>query len=332
MSDPSPSEPQDERVENGSTTVPTRIPQLTQMPPTNTAVHLRFSPPGKWNIEWQSRRQWSILGFTWTNSGECARPGLEERPDRLAFNDVSNFNATIDTTHTIETSWFQHTIATHWFSSQKIKVAVASLRVYHGNHLVLGIMNRRTGLPREIAIDDIDNDIDSLKSPSYSKSSRVHFFAAIRKGTKTLRPWWRRVLSLKSVSGFSVYECLPKQGYHVAVEIDDRTKAVLGELYREYVHSQHVPEKLALVQGWRWLNWTQETFNRGDTNDDEHCLALELILKWSVSKICIYGLTPVIFSLAIGFWFQYSQAGDHLAIVQTAWAISSFVIGASSSE
>ncbi|KAG7284298.1 hypothetical protein NEMBOFW57_010667 [Staphylotrichum longicolle] len=59
------------------------------------------------------------------------------------------------------------------------------------------------------------------------------------------------------------------------------------------------------------------------------CLALSLVIKWSITKIAIYGFTPILLSLAIGFWFQYSQEGDRVAVVQTAWTISSFIIGAS---
>jgi hypothetical protein len=52
-------------------------------------------------------------------------------------------------------------------------------------------------------------------------------------------------------------------------------------------------------------------------------------VKWSAAKIAIYGLTPILVSLAVGFWFQYSQEGDRIAVVQTAWTISSYIIGAS---
>ncbi len=325
MPDPPLTEPQGDHVEPNPA-IRTPSPEHIHPLAMEDTTPLRFSAPEKWDIEWQKHRTWSILGLTWADSGECARAGLEESPDRSAYEPPSNQGWSVGIT--------QRTTAANCFSSrERIEVTVNSQRLYKRGHLVLGIMNKRTGLPRETAIDNIDSCTDSLNSGfKRFRLPRLSFFAAIRKGTRHLRPWWRRVFSLKSVSGFSVYECLPKQSYHVAVEIDDRTKAVLADFYREYVHSRSVPEELAALQGWRWSNWIQETFNRGDAEDGAPCLTLELVLKWSVSKICIYGLTPVVFSLVIGFWFQYSQTGDQLAVVQTAWTISSYIIGASSGE
>lgn len=183
-------------------------------------------------------------------------------------------------------------------------------RRYAHNHIVIGIMDKWTGVPRERLIEGI---------------AHQHLFQAIRLASRQLRPWWKRVLSLKSIQGFAVYQCHPVHAYHEAVDLDRQTELLLTELFHDYTRRNTLSEL-------RWLPWIQQRFNHGDREPGKPCYALQLILRWSIAKIAVYGVTPIILSLAVGFWFQYAQEGDRIAIVQTAWTISSFIIGGASGE
>lgn len=148
-------------------------------------------------------------------------------------------------------------------------------------------------------------------------------FRSIRRASKKLRPWWIRALSLKRIQGFAVYQCYPEHGYHSTVDLDDRTQLVLTELYHDYTRRNILSEL-------QWLPWLQQHFNQGDSTPDKPRLALQLVLRWDSTKIGLYGLNAILLSLAIGFWFQYRQEGDRIAVVQTAWTIAGFIIGAAS--
>ncbi|CAM1503176.1 Fc.00g079520.m01.CDS01 [Cosmosporella sp. VM-42] len=202
------------------------------------------------------------------------------------------------------------------------------MNVYELAHVVIGVISKKTGEAHEVVVDNI---------------KREDLFNEIREAVRILRPWWKRFISLKSVQGFSLYRCFPESGHHEAIELDDMAKSVLYELWHEYNRSKK-------DHGGRWLAWAQENLNQGDfkaaddaspllvnrdsdsQNDNINeamCLTLFLVIRWSATKIAIYGLSPILLSLAIGFWFQYTQEGDRIAVVQTAWTISSFIIGAS---
>ncbi|OCL10862.1 hypothetical protein AOQ84DRAFT_336800 [Glonium stellatum] len=152
-------------------------------------------------------------------------------------------------------------------------------RRYVRNHIVVGIMDKRTGVPRERLVEDILNG---------------QLFESIRRISRQLRPWWRRMLSLKSIQGFAIYECLPDHAYHRSIELGHRTEPILTEFYHDYSRRNVLAEL-------RWLPWIQEHFNQGDSNPDKRCYALQLVLRWSITKITVYGLTPMLLSLAIGF-------------------------------
>lgn len=51
--------------------------------------------------------------------------------------------------------------------------------------------------------------------------------------------------------------------------------------------------------------------------------------NWSTPKIIFWGSLPILLSLAIGFWYMCKPRDpceDHIAIVQTAWGIASYII------
>ncbi|KAL9572289.1 hypothetical protein ACKAV7_003490 [Fusarium commune] len=57
---------------------------------------------------------------------------------------------------------------------------------------------------------------------------------------------------------------------------------------------------------------------------------LELVLDWSVTRISIVVLVPVLLSLAIGIWLN-SKAWTDLATIQTAWGTASYIVTAGAS-
>ncbi|KAH0550927.1 hypothetical protein GP486_007707, partial [Trichoglossum hirsutum] len=181
-------------------------------------------------------------------------------------------------------------------------------RNFRGIYVVVGIMNKKTGIPKERFIK------------KDARGAKTDLFERIRWAHKSMRPWWRRILSLKAVSGFSMYECHPKSGYHTPVELDQRTKWTLSRFYGEYNTDPKDEDD-------HWEEWIIEHFNLRHKTPERGKYALELVLGWSVTKIVLYGSTPILLSLAIGFWYTARVGGDNRnAIIQTAWTISAYIL------
>ncbi|KAI0450478.1 hypothetical protein F5B21DRAFT_427493 [Xylaria acuta] len=290
----------------------------------DTRNTLSLPPPrDRWRRKHTSKTTIHFLSYSWARKSElslCERAGLKDDDRRGKYKVLLN----VDTTLFSNTSPFPTNFLGDWFPFRLEYEAADNeytdeLRSYKRPYIVVGIMNKKTGVPREILAHKI---------------RKWRLFTEIRRAAQSLRPWWVRLFSLKAIWGFGIYECLPDHGYHIPLEMDHQTEAAIRELYRAYNNSRLVADR-----NDRWLNWVQEHFNAGDVildpeepdniNTKKPRLALELILTWSVLKIALYGLTPILLSLAIGFWFQYTQDGDRIAVVQTAWTISSYIIGAS---
>jgi hypothetical protein len=122
-------------------------------------------------------------------------------------------------------------------------------------------------------------------------------FKQIRAGARAVRPLYRRIFSLKHISGFSMYKCNSVKGYHIIVEIDHQTEVILSELFRDFQSGE--PD-----YGDRWLNWIQQEFNMSHENPADGKYALELVLRWSPPKVVMYGTVSIIFSFVIGFWYM----------------------------
>jgi hypothetical protein len=146
-------------------------------------------------------------------------------------------------------------------------------------------------------------------------------FKEIGRAHRHLRNPIRRIMSLKEASGFSIYECDPKQGYHKQVEVDAETERALIELWRNYRSHN-------LDYGGRWLMWIHHNFNNGSKNPEHGKLTLEFKLRWSVTKVVFWGVVPVLLSLAIGFWYMYKDHGeiDDVAVAEAAWVIASYIV------
>jgi hypothetical protein len=84
-----------------------------------------------------------------------------------------------------------------------------------------------------------------------------------------------------------------------------------------------------------WALWTHESLNYASLHPQrcplEHALSLEVVLGWSIFRITLVVLSPVVLSLVLGLWFQ-SRAHTDLATLQTAWGIASYVATAGGCE
>ncbi|KAL4981685.1 hypothetical protein BDW68DRAFT_172024 [Aspergillus falconensis] len=184
-------------------------------------------------------------------------------------------------------------------------------------YIAVGILNWRTGVPRERVVIVQDSNVEVDPEP---------LFAKIRAATWKIWPLYKRLFSLKTIAGFSLYHCDPDLGYHSSVEIDEQTRLTLLEFYQDY---QNIEQDFH----GRWRKWTHHHLNGDSFDPREGPYTLQLVLRWSIQKIIIYGLLPVLSSLVIGFGYMESKLldaedlGSRLAVIQTAWGISSYVVG-----
>jgi hypothetical protein len=199
-------------------------------------------------------------------------------------------------------------------------------------YIVVGVVGKDESVPKEVILP---------------VKEREDLFKQLRKAKRQLRSMPRRLLSLKHVGGFGIYECHPKEGYHSFPKISDATKQTLAEFYKDMMSGEPDYED-------RWLKWFQLHFNNInlENGDDsmkafiarEHSLrvdpedgryALQFVLQWSTPKFIFWGFLPIVLSLVIGFWYMYKPrdpSQDAIAIIQTAWGIASYIITAAACE
>ncbi|SPQ20753.1 889a13fa-8c2d-4da2-ab25-aa8d7116cce4 [Thermothielavioides terrestris] len=146
--------------------------------------------------------------------------------------------------------------------------------VYKRAHVVVGEMS--AGEPREIWS---------------TGSAQEALFGKVRRVARELWPWWKRLLSLKSIQGFALYRCYLENESHEAGELDDEAGAVLYELWHDYNHMKKdgggrgclgTTTQNAIISAT-----AEESRVNGGQADKAPCLALSLCVKWSVQKIAI---------------------------------------------
>ena len=174
-------------------------------------------------------------------------------------------------------------------------------------YLVFGLLSTSTSIPKEEMIH--------IKLPH-------RLFEEFHKAASKLRPWPIRILSLKSVSGFAIYECT-EQGVHRRVRVDQSTQDILAEMFRAYNSGRRDTDS-------RWIYFVHKELNKMQSNPRLGKHSLQLVLSWSALKLVVWGSTPILLSLFIGFWYMFSShpGEDPVAIVQTAWGISSYIVTA----
>lgn len=185
-------------------------------------------------------------------------------------------------------------------------------------YLVVGFLPTGSVMPKETLV--------RIKSPS-------RLFKELRKAARGLRPWYIRLLSLKSETGFALYECTT-QGYHQRIQVDESSHSLLAEMFGEY----NTPQQSLLWLGKRynrdaygkWLTLVHKELNDSDADPRLGKYSLQILLNWSAFKLAVWGSIPILLSLIIGFWYTYKhhEGEDYVAIVQTAWGIASYIVTA----
>lgn len=87
---------------------------------------------------------------------------------------------------------------------------------------------------------------------------------------------------------------------------------------------------LAVETEQKMAFFVHKELNNLESNPRLETYSLQLVLSWSALKIVIWGSTPILLSLVIRFLYMFkSHPGeDPVAIVQTAWGISSYIVTA----
>lgn len=173
-------------------------------------------------------------------------------------------------------------------------------------YIIVGKIGKNDSLPRELLF--------WVKTP-------MDLPRQIASAEKQLRSPARRLLSLKRVGAFSLYQCHPGKSYHSAPEISNETKRYLAEMYRDY--------RTGLIgRNPRWLDWIHENFNNSSNNPTVGTYSLQLVLQWSPARLIIWSIVPIVLSLAVGLGYMLKThpGEDYVAVVQTAWTIASYIV------
>lgn len=117
-------------------------------------------------------------------------------------------------------------------------------------------------------------------------------------------------------------QCDADTGAHRRVNLDDNGIGDL-QLFMSTYRKWHVPRHISLA----WSDWIHCTLNNKRLDILEGEYGLELVLDWSVTRISIVVLVPVLLSLAIGIWLN-AKAWTDLATIQTAWGTASYIVTA----
>ncbi len=179
-------------------------------------------------------------------------------------------------------------------------------------YVMVGLFNPETGTVKERLV---------------GIRGRKDLFKSIHKGANYLRPFFLRILSLKEIGGFSLYRCHPTEGYHTTVDLDSRTSLVLLQLFQEYSSSRYDFSA-------RWKDWVFENLNCKSCNPVRGRYGLQLVLRWSTTKIVLYTSAPILLSLAVGLWYTlgHHAGADAYVVTQTAWTIASYIVTTAGGE
>ncbi|KAI1082168.1 hypothetical protein F5B20DRAFT_587827 [Whalleya microplaca] len=170
--------------------------------------------------------------------------------------------------------------------------------------VVIGIFSLLTGIPLEHLV--------VISKPN-------HLFRDLWWGIMRLRGI-EALVSLKDAKGFAVYKCEPFTPSHKRLKLDQSGKEYMAQLFQAY-HSWS-PERKVVEP---WMNWIDTALNHGSKDPKSgEMLSIELILGWSVLRISVAVLTPVLLSLAIGLWLNSSDWTD-TETIQTAWGVASYI-------
>ncbi|KAI1173951.1 hypothetical protein F4777DRAFT_556048 [Nemania sp. FL0916] len=153
-------------------------------------------------------------------------------------------------------------------------------------------------------------------------SNPEDIFRKLRWASYRLRGIQGMLFSLTHVRGFRVYKCNPEKGTHERIELGNDQVADLQLLFHMF-QKWHVSGPTARM----WANWIHGFLNDQSIYVDKGAYSLELVLGWSIMRISVVVLLPVLLSLAIGIYINAKNWSD-LATIQTAWGTASYVVTA----
>ncbi|KAI3317424.1 hypothetical protein HD806DRAFT_515017 [Xylariaceae sp. AK1471] len=170
--------------------------------------------------------------------------------------------------------------------------------------VVIGIFSPLTGIPHERLV--------VISKPK-------HLFRDLWWGIMRLRGI-EAFVSLKDVKGFAVYKCEPFTPSHSREKLNQSGKEYMAQLFQAY-HSWTPEHKVVEA----WMEWIDTALNHKSKDPKAgDMLSIELILGWSVFRISIAILIPVLLSLGIGLWLNSSDWADN-GTIQTAWGVASYI-------
>lgn len=173
-------------------------------------------------------------------------------------------------------------------------------------YIVMGSVNSATGRVRE----SIANT-----------GSKNSLFKAMREAIREVRPFYLRVFSLKTIGAFGLYSCNHTTGAHIPIEISAQTRDTLLELFRDFsAHRQDY--------GGRWRHWVHAHLNANSRRERDGVFSLQVMMKWSITRIVVLTTSPVILSLVVGLWYMQKPGSDPYVVAQTAWTIASYIVTA----
>ncbi|KAH9221683.1 hypothetical protein DL95DRAFT_287645 [Leptodontidium sp. 2 PMI_412] len=183
-------------------------------------------------------------------------------------------------------------------------------------YVVMGLFSQVTGVPNERLI--------RIRT-SEGRRSSIGLFRSMSVAVMRIRGIGA-VFSLKDVKAFGIYQCHPNIPLHEHVKVDPNSERALLEFYHAY-NSWGCPEEVQV----EWSAWLSQLNNNNTNPLEGDMLSLEIILGWSIPRISIVVLTPVLLSLGIGLWLNSKNWGDPTTI-QTAWSVASYIATAGACE
>ncbi|KAI0432842.1 hypothetical protein F5Y09DRAFT_300547 [Xylaria sp. FL1042] len=222
----------------------------------------------------------------------------------------SDINTTINedpsgtVVHQLVKSQKEMGLTCRWFGITRTRVKEFEVTL-QPTYVVLGIFRRGLSSPQERVV--------FIHKPE-------HLFRELHWAAYRLRGLRGTFFSLTHVRGFRVYKCDAEKGTHERVELDSHGVADLQLLLHMY-NKWYVSGSTAQI----WADWIHQSLNNRSNIVPKGTYALELVLGWSMARISIVVLLPVLLSLAIGIYLN-SQNWTDLATIQTAWGTASYVV------
>jgi len=108
-------------------------------------------------------------------------------------------------------------------------------------------------------------------------------------------------------------QCHTEDGFHSRVEIDERTRNALVQLYADGFGFGKQREDTRINEAWK--PWIHKYLNSGTYDAKDGKYSLQLQLAWSPYRIMVLASTPILLSLAIGIWYDVVYEEPEVAFV-----------------